>query len=530
MFVSSKKQKDAEEKLHVGKEHLNFLILFRSGIIVATLTFISRVFGLGRELFVASLFGTTYTADAVNVAFKFPNLFRRIFAEGALSIVFIPIFSKKMLNSHNVARKFASDVFVLLLLTLILLVIVMQIMMPYLMFIIAPGFHLHPEKFNLTILLCRITMPYLIFISVTALFGGILNSMNRFAAFAFSPIILSISVIIGTMILKHNMNAAIAISLSIVIAGVLQVFFIYYCMIKAKINLSLSFKTMDQDVSKLMGNMLPATMSAGVQQLNLFISQSIASFIPGAVSILTYADRLYQFPLSIIGVTLGTILLPELSKIYTMHDKSKAIQLQNNAIRVGYLLSLPAACGILLLSQPIIHIIYQRGVFTFQDTINTSNALSMFALGLPGFIISKILIPIFYANGDTKTPLKITINSLIANIILNFILIILLGYIGIALGSAIATWYHVWLLHKYSRKHGLFFVDKDMWVFCIKVLFSTIVMGLVITILNYYCSAYLFADSILIKIITLTFTIVIGMVIFFIMIITFQIHKVLWLY
>ncbi|WP_323738888.1 murein biosynthesis integral membrane protein MurJ [Candidatus Trichorickettsia mobilis] len=493
------------------------LVLFRSGIIVAFFTLLSRIFGLARELFIASMFGTSYLADSINVAFKLPNLFRRIFGEGALSAVFIPIFNEKLLHSSAAARKISGEIFTLLLLTLITLVVLMEIFMPSIVLILAPGFHKNLEKFELTILVCRITIPYVIFISATALLGGILNSVKQFAAFAFAPIILSVTVIIGTLILQQYISSPIAISIAVVIAGILQILFMLYFVFKANLSFPLTINIHDSDVKKFLLNMIPATLSSGVYQLNLFISQSIASFIPGAVSILSYADRIYQFPLSIIGITFGTILLPELSKIYKINDLKKAYQLQNKAIKAGLFLSIPASLGIILLSEPIIHIIFERGAFLADDTIKTAQAISAFAIGLPAFVLSKIFMPIFYANNDTKTPLKITIYSLTINTILNLLLMLFFDHIGIALGSSIAAWYNVWLLHKYGKVyHVVPFTSKKIMIFTLKLLFSALSMSLIILIINHYYGSYFYHESLLIKSLTLSATIITGALVFFI--------------
>jgi putative peptidoglycan lipid II flippase len=371
--------------------------------------------------------------------------------------------------------------------------------MPSLIFIIAPGFHLDQEKFALTVTLCRITMPYLVFISVTALFGGILNSVKKFTAFAFSPVILSIAVIIATIILEKHLSPPISISWSLIIAGLLQIIFMFYCVMRVGLSFPLVFEPFNPDVKKFLYNVGPATISSGVQQLNLFVSQSIASFIEGAISVLSYADRIYQFPLSIIGITLGTILLPELSKAYQMKDLIQVAKIQNNAIKFGLLLSLPAGFGIIVLSEPIIHIIYQHGAFTHQDMIKTAEAISAFSLGLPAFILTKILMPVFYANQDTKTPLKITLCSLMVNILLNIILMIPFDHVGIALGSSIAAWYNVWLLYKYTKKHGYSFIDSELCFFCYKTLLSCIIMILVILIIKYFCSGYFYSEYLLIS-------------------------------
>ncbi|MFV9957053.1 MAG: murein biosynthesis integral membrane protein MurJ [Rickettsia conorii subsp. raoultii] len=489
--------------------------LFRSGVVVAFFTLISRIFGLVREQFIASLFGSTPMGDSINVAFKLPNLFRRIFAEGALSSVFIPIYNEKMLISKKAANNFSGEVFTLLLLTLIVIIALMQIFMPQLMLFIAPGFHGKKEKFELTVFLCRITIPYLIFVSLTALLGGILNSVKKFAAFAFSPVILSICVIIFTLTFDHYIESTISISLSLIMAGILQVSFMFVCVKRADLNFPIIFNPSDPDVKKLLINMGPATISSGVQQLNLFISQSIASFIEGAISILSYADRIYQFPLSIIGTSFSTILLPELSKIYKSNDIVAAKKIQNNAIRMGLLLSLPATFGIIILSHPIINIIYERGVFTSQDTTNTAKAISAFALGLPAFILAKILTPIFYANGDTKAPLKITLFSIIINTGMNLLLMDSLKHIGIAVGTSIAAWYNLGLLYSYTTKQNKLHIEAGIKLFCGKILLCCTLMSIIIALIKHYYLEYFYSEYLLIKVCMLGSTIAVGMGAFF---------------
>lgn len=501
--------------------------LFKSGIIVAFYTLCSRIFGLIRELFIADLFGAGTTADTVNVAFKLPNLFRRIFGEGALSIVFVPIFNYKLNESDSAARKFAGETFTLLLITITLLVILIEVFMPSLMFIIAPGFYEDKYKFDLTILLCRITLPYLVFISISALFGGILNSIGKFAAFAFVPIILNVVVIVGTIILQNHVASSMSISISVTIAGVFQVIFMLYALKRANMLFPLIFSVKDPDVKKLVINMGPATLSAGVQQLNLFISQSIASFIPGAISILSYADRIYQFPLSIIGATFGTILLPELSRVYKSKDVELALKIQNKAIKSSIFLSLPATFGIIALAHPIIYIIYQHGAFIAEDTVKTAQAISAFSLGLPAFVLSKVLMTIFYANHDTKTPLKITAYSLVVNTLLNFVLMLPFGHVGIALGSSIAAWYNVWLLYKYASVYGKLAISRSVLKFCLQVLLSCIIMFITIEVITYNYGSYFYSEHLTIRIVSLTVTVVAAMLVFAAVSLYFKLHKIL---
>jgi putative peptidoglycan lipid II flippase len=500
-------------------------MLIKSGIIVAFFTMLSRIFGLARELFVASIFGSSAIADCVNIAFKFPNLFRRIFGEGALSVVFIPIFSQKLLESRSSAHRFSSEVLTLLFISLIILSTLMQIFMPYLMVLIAPGFYKIQEKYELAILLCRITTPYLIFISISAIFGGMLNSVKKFAAFAFVPIIMNICVILFTYLWQEKLNAHFAISYSLILAGILQVIFMWFCLLRAKLTFSPSLAFYDNpEVIKLLKNMGPAAISSGVQQINLFISQSIASFIPGAVSILSYAERLYQLPLAIIGVTFGTILLPELSQIYKKKDLEGANNLQNNAIIIALALSIPATLGLLLLAKPIIHLIYERGAFVAEDTSKTAYALAAFSLGLPAFVIAKILTPIFYANGDTKTPMRITVYSLLFNSFLNIALMIPFDHVGIAIGSSISAWYNVFLLGKYAKSHGNFKIQIKTKKSIYKIIISAFFMIAVLCISNYFFHDFYYSLSFVVKAQALFITIIIAAMVYLLMLYFFKIH------
>ena len=502
-------------------------MLLRSGIIVAFFTLLSRFFGLARELFIAATFGTTSIADCVNVTFKLPNLFRRVFGEGAMSAVFIPMFSEKLVNSKSDARRFGGEIFILLLLTLIILTLLLQITMPYLMVIIAPGFFASGEKFDLTVTLCRITIPYMIFVSVTALFGGMLNSVKKFAAFAFMPIIMNICIIVLTPLLQAKYTAHFSIAYSLIIAGILQITFMYFCIVKAGLRFPFLFRPKDKEVGILIKKMGPAAMSSGAQQLNLFISQSIASFLPGAVSILSYADRLYQLPLSLIGITFGTILLPELSQIYKKKNYSEANILQNKAITIALTISIPAMFGLLALSLPIIHLIYERGQFSADDTIQTANALMAFSLGLPAFVLAKILTPIFYANLDTKTPFKITIYSLLTNTGLNILLMIPFGHAGIALGSSIAAWFNVYLLNKHAKQYGKFQITHQTKLSSLKLIVSSAFMIIFIVIVRHYFDELLYANHFIIKAASLLATIIGAITIFAIFAYLFKIHKIL---
>lgn len=453
-----------------------------------------------RELFIAATFGTGPNADAVNVAFKLPNLFRRIFGEGALSSIFVPMFSEKLTHSEEVAERFASKVFFFLTIILIIFTGIMQYFMPELMFLVAPGFNVHPEKFELTVLLCRITMPYLLFISLVALVGGMLNSIGRFAVFAASPVIMSVVLIAGTVWIENYMPDTYAIAWAVILAGVLQLVFMVISMYRNGLRLRKpNFSYHDSDIKKLLKLMVPATISSGVAQVSLFVSLSIASFIPGAVSILSYADRIYQVPLSMIGVTFGTILLPTLSKYYKSGDLQSAERTQNDAVKLGLALSLPCAIAMIVLAVPIIRLIYEHGAFTAEDTVRTAGAIAAYSVGLPAFILSKIFMPIFYANQDAKTPMKITIYTIIANVVLNVIFMYPLAHVGIALGTSIAAWYNVYLFVRYARLHGYFHLTQDMLIMVAKIMFGGVASGFFTWAIYNVFSLYLAQDNIMLE-------------------------------
>ena len=442
--------------------------LIKSGSVVTLFTLLSRIAGLARELFIAYTFGASSTADSVNIAFKLPNLFRRVFGEGALSLIFIPQYNQKLVNSKKDADEFASKIFWILGLWLASITLVMEIFMPQIMLLLAPGFFSDPEKFTTTIFLCRITTPYLIFVCLTALYGGILNSHKKFALFAFIPSLISIMIIVFPTITKGMLEADTAMAIAVIIAGAMQISLMYIGAHRANASFSLtpSFR-FGADIKKFARNMVPATLTAGVMQINLFISQSIASFLPGAVSILSYSERLYQFPLSMIGIAFGTVLLPELSRLYKTDNVQKAQEVQNNAIKLGLFLSLAAAAGIMFLSTQMIHLIYERGEFTHNDTINTAATLCAFAFGLPAFTLSKIFIPYFYATGDAKRPMIITTMIVIINTIANVILMQYWGVIGIAAGSSFAAWVGVAIMYYYAYTQG-FRLSNDLLRFLLR--------------------------------------------------------------
>ena len=423
----------------------------KSSIVVALGTFLSRLSGFPRELMIAYLFGASNSADAVNVAFRFPNLFRRIFAEGALSSVFIPIFNDIYLADKKQANIFANQIAILLTLFLVFFIGLMEYFMPQIVSIIAPGFSQHTEHFTLTVYLCRVTLPYLLFVSLCALIGGILNSLDKFASFSFNQVIFNVTIVFFTLSITHFdlLNPETAIAIGVILGGFLQLFALLYNVHKSKFNLFWPKNFEGQEVSLLLKRLMPAIISYSTTQLNLFISQIIASFISGAISVIGYAERIYQLPLSIFATTFSTVLLPNLSKLHKTSIDEKIQNLQSAIIRLALILTFPCAVILMFMSTEFVEIIYERGSFSSNATIRVANILFWFSLALPAFSLVKIYTTLLYSRGQASIVMRVTIYTLIINTTLNYILINFLQEVGIAIGSTIAAWINLGIIIRY---------------------------------------------------------------------------------
>jgi putative peptidoglycan lipid II flippase len=356
---------------------------------VGGFTGLSRVFGLAREMLMSHFIGASVIADAFIVAFKFPNFFRRFFAEGAFNAAFVPEFAGVLSkNGKDEAYNLANQVFSWLTLVLCIFVGLVVLFTPSIIHIIAPGFCDTPERLYYAIEFTRITFPYILCISLAALLAGILNSLDRFAAAAATPILLNIFMIIALLMLTEN--PGFALSLGVIIAGVVQLLWLYFVAARHGFCLKLQMPRLNDSVRKILKLMVPGAIGAGVMQINIFIDMMLASTLPtGSLAYLYYADRLNQLPLSIFGVAIGTVLLPNLSKAIRNNEQKKAFILQEKSMLLGLRLSIPAAVGLIILSFPLISLIYGHGSFTEHDVNVTAPALAAFALGLPAYVLSK---------------------------------------------------------------------------------------------------------------------------------------------
>ncbi len=496
--------------------------LFRSFFTVSLYTFLSRVLGFIRDILIARYLGSTVIADAFFVAFRIPNFFRRVLAEGAYSAALIPVFSGVVLNpkDEHEASDFVENTTSMLLFATVVLTIIFFFGMPYIIQVLAPGFTDNKEAYELAVHFGKIIFPYIIFISLAAHFTSINNVHERFAAGAFAPAILNISFILSLFFLTPFVTTAgHALSYGVLIGGVLQFLYLY----RAVLNFyrpRIRIPVLNEKLRKFFKLFLPGVVGSGVIQLNIVIGTIIASFLPvGAISHIYYADRLNQLPLAIFGIALGIVLLPSLSKAIKQSDSISVNNIQNRSLEFSLLISLPSAIGLFILAKPIIYILFERGAFVSEDTFYTSKVLSYFALGLPAYIITKVLVACFFAREDTKTPLYISILSVISNVVLSLLLIGSMREMGIALATAISAWVNASLLYFFLafRNHmkfdGLLIGNFFKILFCSITLFIGIYLlnGLFFT--NISGNSALLSSTLLLVIIFLAIIIYFGLVI-----------------
>jgi putative peptidoglycan lipid II flippase len=455
--------------------------LYRSIATVGGFTFLSRISGLVREALIAGILGVSGVTDAFFVAFKLPNFFRRFFAEGAFNAAFVPLFSGILVSSGPVAaRLYGEKIFALLLFGLTGFVLLFEGLMPWVIFVFAPGFEATPERFEFAVTLSRITFPYILFISLASLFSGILNSMGKFATPAGTPIILNLTMIAALlMALVEWIAPGKGLAWAVFIGGLLQLGWLWASCHFQGMGMRPSLPQLTPDAKLLIRLGIPGAISAGVVQINLFMDMIFASWLPtGAVSYLFYADRLNQLPLGVIGIAVSTALLPQLSKHFKAGHYQEAHHTQNRALEFALAITLPAAVGLIVLGRPLVALLFERGAFTPLDTQATGYTLSAFAVGLPAYVLIKILSTQFFARQDTKTPMKVAIAAVTLNFILNCFLIGPLSYVGLALATALSAWFNALTL-------GVLLVFKEWIVFderikgiLPRIITSSLVMGM----------------------------------------------------
>lgn len=473
------------------------MALLRSAATVGGYTMVSRVLGFVREMLVAAFLGASPVSDAFFVALRLPNMFRSLFAEGAFSAAFVPLFAGKVAREgHEAARRFAEDALAVLLAALLVFLLLGEMLAPFVLDVIAPGFRQEPEKFTLAVALTRIMFPYLLFISLTALQGGVLNSLERFAAPAFTPVLLNLF-LIGVLVTVRPLTGE-ALAWAVAAAGLAQFLWLMFSCWRAGLPLSLPWPRLTPEVRNLLRIMVPGVFGAGVMQINLVVSTAMASLLPtGAVSYLNYADRLNQLPLAVLGIAVGTAILPPLSRQVRLGESEAANTTQNRGLELALLLTVPAAIGLAVAAQPILAVLFQHGRFTAADTAETAPALAAYAMGLPAFVMVKVMAPGYFARQDTKTPVKIAAATMAVNVALTLGLGLLLAQTGIALALSVAGWINALLLIAVLGKRGHFAADRRLRRALPRILLAAFGMGALLLLLKHLLAAAFYGHFVL---------------------------------
>lgn len=445
------------------------------------MTLISRILGFIRDLIIARIFGAGMATDAFFVAFRIPNLLRRLFAEGAFSQAFVPVLAEYKNNqTEEQIREFIDHVTTLLGAALFVVTLLGIIAAPVIIYISAPGFSTDPDKFELTVALLRITFPYILFISLVALAGGILNTYSNFSVPALTPVLLNLSFIVCALWLAPLMDPPVlALAWAVFIGGVLQLFFQAPFLLRLKRMPRLRFRFRDSGAWRVLKLMGPAVFGVSIGQISLLINTIFASLlITGSVSWLYYADRLMEFPAGMLGVALGTVILPSLSRHYSANSTADFSRLLDWGLRLTFLLTLPAAVALALLAVPLITTLFYYGAFSMEDVWMTQQALVAYSIGLLGLILVKVLAPGFYARQNIKTPVKIAIVTLAATQLMNLIFIIPLQHAGLALAIGLGACLNASILYSKLRSLGIYQPLPGWRVFLLRVLVALIVMSI----------------------------------------------------
>lgn len=469
--------------------------LFKKFVTVGGGTLGSRLMGFARETLMAAALGTGPMAEAFYAAFKLPNLFRRLFAEGAFNAAFVPLFAKEIeTDGVEGARRFSEEVFGVLFTVLLVLTIVMELAMPLLMrTIIAPGFE--GDKYDVTVRLAVIMFPYLACMSLTAMLSGMLNSLHHYLAAAIAPIFFNVAMIgalaYGLWIKADAVSIAYYLAYAVLVAGILQMLVLYIGVRHAGMSIGFRRPHLTPKVKRLLALALPAAVIGGVTQINLIIGQAIASMKDGAIASLQYADRIYQLPLGVVGVAVGVVLLPELARALKSGHMVEAESLQNRSIEFVLFLTLPAAAGIFALSDEIIRLVYERGAFHPDATVTVAAVLTLFGFGLPGFVLNKALTPGFFAREDTKTPMRFTMISVFVNTALAMSLFPFFAERGIAAAESIAGWLSTIMLFVTLRRRGHLNLEPALVSRTVRMLIASVIMAVAAHYAAVYFASYL---------------------------------------
>ena len=472
--------------------------LFKSTLVAGSMTFISRISGLVRDILFARLIGagTGVAADAFYVAFRIPNFLRRIFGEGAFSQAFVPVLAEYQHQRPNETRILIARVTGALALVLLIVTVIGTLTAPWVVMALAPGFADEPTKFGLTVGMLQIMFPYLLFISLVALAGGVLNTYGRFAVPAFTPVLLNACLIVAAAVVAPRLEQPVlALAWGVFFAGLVQLIFQFPSLARLRLLVRPQLQFDDPGVRRVGRLMIPGIFSVSIAQINLLVNTILASFlITGSVSWLYYADRLMEFPLGVFAVALGTVILPALSQKHAKASKEEFSRTLDWSLRLGLIVSVPAMVGLVVLAQPLLITLFQYGAFTPADARMTAAALVAFAVGMPGFVLVKILAPGFYARQEMRTPVRVGVIAMVANIVASLVLIKPLGHVGLAAATSVAGILNAVLLYVGLRRANVYRPAQGWPRLWLQVGLAALVMGALLWWDGHDATAWLSAD------------------------------------
>ncbi len=462
--------------------------MIRSSMVYSGLTLVSRFMGFARDLVIAFYMGasSTFVADAYTTALAFPNLFRRIFAEGAFAAAFVPAYAKSLeKDGEEVADILAADAMAALLAMTVAITVVAELAMPWIIAAYSPGFAAVPGKAQLTVVLTMITMPYLPCMAIYAHLSGVLNARNRFIVSAAAPILLNIWTLLAVLPTRSPHQAAVWASCGVVIAGVTQAGLLWWGVRKSGAHVDWRLPRFTPEIRQLIALALPGAFAASVSQINVFVSQFLISHINGGRTWLSYCDRLYQLPQGLVGVAIGVALLPRLSRAIHAGDQSGARSATDQALTFSMALTLPAAAAMIAMPFFIIDGLFTRGLFHTFDAQQTASALRQYGWGVPAFVLAPLLSRAFFARQDTRTPMNFAIVSVAVNVIAGIVLFHLVGVAGIAAATSLASWVNVLLMLSTLARRGAYQPSAAAWSRLARGLLASLILGALLALASH---------------------------------------------
>ena len=475
-------------------------------------TLLSRMLGLTRDTLVAYHLGAQGLSDVFLAAFRLPNLFRAYFAEGALSVSFVPIYSRKLACEEE-AKQFVRQAFSILFLFLLLFCGALLIFTPNVLGAFAPGFSGSTYKFGLTIELTRIMIPYLLFISMTSIIGAVLQTHQCFYVTAAAPVILN-TCIITSALMPHKAIPVYYFSIAVATAGILQFCFSVYVALRRGISVGLVIPYVDNDIKTFLKRSGMTVVSGCMPQISIWISTMFASYIPGAISYFYYADRVNQLPQALVGLSMSVVLMPTIAALARSGSTEQMIEKQNCALDLGMTLIIPAAAALIAIPEPILMALLNYGRFDYWAIGNTAPVLSILAISLPAFILSKILLLFFYARGEYKIPLLFSVVALVSNAVCSGVMMRFFGHVGIAVGSTTSTWINAMMLLAYLRYHNLYTSSEALITKLTCIFFSATAMVAVLMMSKSILEPFFFQGPI-VKLSVIAIQIAIGAAVYF---------------